>query len=334
MTDYPLDPKCVRKLCAEGPQGEGPWIDFRSGEWMTHICGGNEYRFAYAWNGYWDNDDKAHAQSVLQRILPRHLNRAIFLNSGGEAVDCALRIAKSCERGRVLAFGHEYHGNLGSIYALHHHNMPWTSPNCDAILFTPFNGPSMQFLEPKAVDGMIEWRKRTGGLLICDEMQGFFRTCKWWAHQWLNKALKPDLMLAGKAIGNGVPVAFVAGSASLLDRDEDADFTSTFSGNPVAMRAMADTITTCGQLTKERDAIANAMDLWIWDTCGDKVEYAIHGAMCSVRCADADSVRKRCYARKVLLLPTAGYIKIVPPMTMSLETLCNGLAIVQEEMGL
>lgn len=72
-----------------------------------------------------------------------------------------------------------------------------------------------------------------GGLVICDEVQaGYGRTGDWWGYQ--HAGLEPDIVVTGKPMGNGLPIAATAASRELVERFRDATrYFNTFASSPL-----------------------------------------------------------------------------------------------------
>jgi acetylornithine/N-succinyldiaminopimelate aminotransferase len=196
--------------------------------------------------------------------LPQQLNSVYFTNSGTEAVEGAMKLAKRATgRTQIIAFENSYHGStqgalsiMGSEY--------WRNafrPLLPDILHLNYNtAPSLQLITEctacviaetiQAEAGIIapssEWmqalRKRcdeTGTLLVLDEIQtGFGRTGKLWGFENFN--IVPDIILLGKALGGGMPLgAFIANRQimSTLSADPVLGHITTFGGHPVCCAA-------------------------------------------------------------------------------------------------
>jgi acetylornithine/N-succinyldiaminopimelate aminotransferase len=196
--------------------------------------------------------------------LPQQLNSVYFTNSGTEAVEGAMKLAKRATgRTQIIAFENSYHGStqgalsiMGSEY--------WRNafrPLLPDILHLNYNtAVSLQSITEstacviaetiQAEAGIIapssEWmqalRKRcdeTGTLLVLDEIQtGFGRTGKLWGFENFN--IVPDIILLGKALGGGMPLgAFIANRQIMatLSADPVLGHITTFGGHPVCCAA-------------------------------------------------------------------------------------------------
>ena len=201
---------------------------------------------------------------LLTDQLPSSLNSVYFTNSGTEATEGAMKLARRfTHRTEIIAFNNSYHGStqgalsiMGSEY--------WRNafrPLLPGILHFDYNSQdainaiteetACVIMEPvQGEAGIIvpldEWiqalRKKcteTGTLLIFDEIQtGFGRTGKLWCFQHFD--IIPDILLLGKALGGGMPLgAFVADQQlmSVLTDNPVLGHITTFGGHPVCCAA-------------------------------------------------------------------------------------------------
>jgi acetylornithine/N-succinyldiaminopimelate aminotransferase len=201
---------------------------------------------------------------LLTDNLPSSLNSVFFTNSGAEATEGAMKLAKRVTgRSKIIAFNKSYHGStqgalslMGDEYFRNafrpllpgvHHFDYGSNEVIDAI----DEQTACIILETvQAESGVTKpsknWilaiRKRcteTGTLLILDEIQaGFGRTGFLWAFQQFN--IDPDILLLGKALGGGMPLgAFIADKKLMqtLTRDPVLGHITTFGGHPVSCAA-------------------------------------------------------------------------------------------------
>ncbi|MEM1946535.1 MAG: aspartate aminotransferase family protein [Candidatus Caldarchaeum sp.] len=226
-----------------------------------------------------DTDVMDECLDRLGKILPPHLERVFFLNSGSEACDLALKIARKLTgRKKILAFVNSFHGRtMGSLSAT------WNpkyregfDPYPFETIFTPYNNAeaveeklgedfAAVILEPVQGEGGIipatddflktveEKCRDVGAFLIVDEIQsGFGRTGFVWAHQ--KAGIKPDMLTAAKAIAGGFPASLVAVTEEIASRLKETDHGSTYGGNPLALAA----ITAAVELLIEEDVPSQA----------------------------------------------------------------------------
>jgi acetylornithine/succinyldiaminopimelate/putrescine aminotransferase len=200
----------------------------------------------------------------LAEILPSTLNATYFVNSGSEAVDGALKLAKRYTgRTEMISFKNAYHGSThGAFSLLGNEEMKFSyRPLLPDLRFLRFNNlddlrqiterSACVLVEPiQAEAGIIlpendflkSLRKRcdeTGTLLIFDEIQtGFGRTGKLFCFQHYD--VIPDILCLAKAMGGGMPIgAFIADKKIMLSLTKKPEFghITTFGGHPVSCAA-------------------------------------------------------------------------------------------------
>ena len=201
---------------------------------------------------------------MLTQHLPQSLSSVYFTNSGAEAVEGAMKLAKRATgRTEIIAFNHSYHGStqgalsvIGSEY--------WRNayrpllPGIQHLTYNSFSDLSFitentacviaetvqaeAGVKPPQIEWITALRNRctqTGTLLILDEIQtGFGRTGKLWGFQHFN--VVPDILLLGKALGGGMPMgAFIAAPEvmHLLADNPVLGHITTFGGHPVCCAA-------------------------------------------------------------------------------------------------
>jgi len=196
------------------------------------------------------------------------LPRAFFCNSGTEAVEACLKFSRrfwrsqnDTRRTEFVAFEHSFHGRtIGSLSITwdEHYRAPFApllsgvqfvSPNDpDALIAAVSETTAAVVLEPlqgeggvrpfsqRMADAVTEACRRTGALLIADEIQcGLGRTGRPFYSSVLG--LTPDLMAVGKALGAGVPIAAALFSERVAKAAAFGDHGSTYGGNLLACRA-------------------------------------------------------------------------------------------------
>jgi acetylornithine/succinyldiaminopimelate/putrescine aminotransferase len=201
---------------------------------------------------------------LLSEHLPSTLNSVYFTNSGAEAVEGAMKLAKRVTgRAGIIGFKNSYHGSTqGALSIIGDEN--WRNnfrpllPGIDHLNFNSFDDLELITDQTACViaetiqaeagiivpqkDWIQEMQKRcnqTGALFILDEIQaGFGRTGKLWGFQ--NFDIVPDILLLGKALGGGMPLgAFIADKALMncLTDNPVLGHITTFGGHPVCCAA-------------------------------------------------------------------------------------------------
>lgn len=201
---------------------------------------------------------------LLTDHLPASLNSVYFTNSGAEAVEGAMKLAKRVtNRTQIIAFTNSYHGSTQGALSIMGDEY-WRNafrPLLPDVLHLVYNSfESLNEItertacviaetvqaEAGIIVPSVEWmqalRKRcseTGTLLVLDEIQtGFGRTGKLWGFE--NFGIVPDILLLGKALGGGMPLgAFIAGRKLMYTLTEAPvlGHITTFGGHPVCCAA-------------------------------------------------------------------------------------------------
>jgi len=204
-----------------------------------------------------------YAEKIIS-MLPGQLNRCYFVNSGSEAVEGALKLAKRFTgRSRIVSFRNAYHGSTHGALSVTGSETLKTKfrPLLPDVWFIPYNhiqsleaidrNTACVIAEPAQAEAGVIWpsdeflrrlRERcdeTGTLLIFDESQtAFGRTGKMFAFEW--SGVTPDILVLAKALGGGMPLgAFIASGNVMLSLSENPALghITTFGGHPVSCAA-------------------------------------------------------------------------------------------------
>ena len=201
---------------------------------------------------------------LLTDHLPKSLNSVYFTNSGAEAVEGAMKLAKrSTNRTQIVSFKNSYHGSTqGALSVMGDEN--WRNafrPLLPNVLHLAYNSfEDLEYINRETACVMVEsvqaeagvilpakgWMqalhtkcKSTGALMVLDEIQtGFGRTGSLWAFEQFGIA--PDILLLGKALGGGMPLgAFIADKELMwtLTHEPVLGHITTFGGHPVCCAA-------------------------------------------------------------------------------------------------
>ncbi|MGF6112169.1 aspartate aminotransferase family protein [Pseudomonas frederiksbergensis] len=210
-------------------------------------------------------------QQQLARKLTRlsGMDRAFFNNSGAEANETALKLArlygwhKGIEQPLVVVMENAFHGRtlgtlsasdgpavrlgfselpgdfvkvpFGDLNALHKVQQAH-GPRIVAILMEPIQGESgVQVAPPGYLKAVRELCNQRSWLLMLDEIQtGIGRTGQWFAFQ--HEGIVPDVMTLAKGLGNGVPIGACLARGRAAELFTPGSHGSTFGGNPLACR--------------------------------------------------------------------------------------------------
>jgi acetylornithine/N-succinyldiaminopimelate aminotransferase len=296
------------------------------------------------------------AMRVAKHLADCSLGGRVFLcNSGTEAIECALKLARRRRRGGdfvVMEGG--FHGRtMGALSATPQESkqapfaplvpgfkvVPYNDQralvaavdeNTAAVLLEPIQGESG--IRPLDTDLLLAAREACdghGALLIFDEIQcGMGRTGSMWAYQQLG--VTPDVMTVAKGLGGGLPIG-----ACVTDQDnvgilDMGDHGSTFAGGPViaaAANVVLDTVDDVAFLTgvRERGAqLATALR-------AARLEPRGLGLMIGFHVARAPEVARRLLLEQRLVVNATGpdTIRLLPPLTVSSEEVDEAVRRIQ-----
>jgi 4-aminobutyrate aminotransferase/(S)-3-amino-2-methylpropionate transaminase len=318
--------------------------------------------------------------------------RSVLVNSGGEAVENAVKIARAATgRPGVLVFGNSFHGRtlltlamtgkidykrgfgplLAEVYRAPG-PYPYRGIDTEAaisgleLLFARDVDPktvACAVLEPVQGEGgfidmpldfpprLREICDRHGILYVDDEVQsGVGRTGPVWAIEHYD--VEPDLLVSGKSLGGGLPLAGVTGKAEVMDAVDPGGLGGTFGGNPVA----------CAAALAVLDEVASDEFRARADELGERIHSALNGigrrvehvgevrglgAMMAIELVEDRASKRPAGAlarrttqaareRGLVLLSCGLYgnvIRILAPLVISNEELDRGFELLEESLG-
>ena len=231
-------------------------------------------RLVHVSNLYWNDQEILAADAITRRSFA---DRVFFANSGGEANEAALKLARRFQhvianqpaRTRIISTVGSFHGRtIGTVsitgQAKYREGF---GPLFEPIEFVPYGDldaaraaiakadACAMILEPIQAEGGIvvapdgylrglrEACDAAGVLLIFDEVQtGTGRTGRWWGHE--HDGVTPDVMTLAKGLGGGIPIGAIAvteraAAGLIIPTGGAVPHASTFGGNPLATAAAA-----------------------------------------------------------------------------------------------
>lgn len=303
---------------------------------------------------------------LLTDYLPPTLNCVYFTNSGAEATEGAMKLAKRITgRSKIIAFNNAYHGStqgalsvMGGEYwrnafrpllpDIHHFNY-----NDDAVLAAIDSSVACVIIETVQAESGItvpskEWLEKIRQLcnehcvlLIFDEIQaGFGRTGSLWAFEQFN--VVPDILLLGKALGGGMPLgAFIADRKlmSTLTYDPVLGHITTFGGHPVscaAGKAAFEILTGSGIIDAVKDKAAILHHKLNHPAI---IHKNLYGLWMSLQFKDAETNQKivhQCVKNGLItdwFLFAPDRLRIAPPLIITTEELEEVCEVVLRSIG-
>lgn len=298
------------------------------------------------------------AEAGRKLLAASGMEKAFFTNSGTEAVEGALKVAKrhACNRnmGRdyeIIAMKHSFHGrSLGalSVTGNDHYQEPF-APLVPGIRFADFNDLDSvkALMNEKTCAVILETIQGEGGiypatedflqgvralcdrydaLLILDEIQcGMGRSGSMFA--WQQYGVRPDVMTVAKALGNGVPVGAFLASGAAARAMQPGDHGTTYGGNPLVCAAASKVLDIF-----EQDGIVDHVrqtGAYLWDRLEELM--ARHACIVAHRgrgliqglefSVPAGPIVENALVKQHLVLISAGshVIRFVPPLVIRKE---------------
>ena len=289
----------------------------------------------------------------LAELAPGDLSVVYFCNSGTEAIEGAVKLArKATRRLRLVAFRGGYHGDTMGALSLCDNTVyraPF-EPLLGDVEFLPFDDPAALaridervaavVVEPIQGEGGVRvpgadflpaLRARcdaTGTLLIFDEvMTGCGRTGSWFAcQQW---GVTPDVLVLAKALGGGLPLGAFVGRPELmatLSHDPPLAHVTTFGGHPLSCAAglAALEVATRERLPERAAAVGDGWRAHLRAALGDVlVDVRGRGMLIGLELASPRQTEAFCRAafeRGLILnwtLHRDTVVRLAPPLTIS-----------------
>jgi acetylornithine/succinyldiaminopimelate/putrescine aminotransferase len=303
---------------------------------------------------------------LMASLLPEPLNKTYLVNSGTEAIEGALKLARRVTgRSQLISCHNAYHGNtMGSMSVMGFEERKQVfRPLIPDVEFITFNNEAdlekittktagilletiqggAGFIQPEN-DFLKKVRQRcdeVGAIMILDEIQpGFGRTGKLFGFQ--NYDVVPDIVVMGKGMGGGMPVGAFTASATMMDllsNNPKLGHITTFGGHPVIAAACLATLKEITETSLMADALAKEKlfrELLVHPLIE---EVRGKGLMLAAMTKNADITNEvilKCQDKGLILfwlLFEGCAIRITPPLTISEEEIREGCAILLEVMN-
>ena len=311
--------------------------------------------------------------------------RSLLLNSGAEAVENAVKIARAATgRPGVVVFDNAFHGRTlltlamtanvkykrgfgpfppsvyrapvpysyrgissdDAIAGLHRLFKTEIDPSEIAcVVLEPVQGEGGFIpMEPDFLMRLKEICVEHGILYVDDEVQsGVGRTGPVWAIE--HYGVEPDLLVAGKSLGGGLPLASVTGAAAVMDAPAPGGLGGTFGGNPAscaAACAVLDAVAT-PEFRAQADAVGEQMAAGLDAIADAREAIGEHRGLGPMRALElreqspelASAVSKAAFERGLVLLTCGTYgnvLRLLPPLTITGDELRQGLAVLEEAL--
>ncbi|MBC7557358.1 MAG: aspartate aminotransferase family protein, partial [Chryseobacterium sp.] len=298
---------------------------------------------------------------LLAESTPEPLEVTYLVNSGAEAIDGALKLAKRFTgREEIISFKNSYHGNTHgalSVSGNEYHKREFrpllplvdfigfneekdlekiTEKTACVILETIQGAAGFLLPEEQYLKKLKKKCEETGALLILDEIQpGFGRTGKLFAFE--HYGIVPDILVMGKGMGGGVPVGAFMSSREIMEslsHSPKLGHITTFGGNPLI--AAASLATLKGVLESNLMAEISEKEQLFRSLLVHPKIHNINGKglMLAVNLGSPEftlEVAKRCMENGLIVfwqLYRNEFLRISPPLNLSLEEIKEGCSII------
>jgi len=312
-------------------------------------------------------------QARLAELLCRHsfADRAFFCNSGAEANEAALKLARkyakerfSSDRTEVITMRGSFHGRtLATVTATaqekYHKGFEPLVPGFKyvpfndlravelaadartaAILVEPIQGEGgVQVVADGYLAGLRKLCDERGLLLIFDEVQtGLGRTGTLFAYQ--QAGVAPDILTLAKALAGGIPMGAMLAREEVMAAFTPGSHAATFGGNPFASAVALETLTTI--LEEDLSGRAARVGARILDRLRAlKARLPLikalrgRGLLIGIEVtADAKAIVAKCMERGLLILTAGDHVlRLVPPLILTEAETDEGLAILEGVLG-
>jgi len=301
----------------------------------------------------------------LASVLPETLSSVYFTNSGAEACEGALKLAKKyTNRSQIIAFNQSYHGSthgalsvmgneeykqayrplLPDIHFInlnHVNDLDLITDETACVILEVIQGEAGVKVPDLAYIKALRMKcDQTGTLLIFDEIQtGFGRTGKLFAFE--HFGVIPDILMLAKGMGGGMPIGGFIASKQIMDVLKDNPILghiTTFGGHPVScaaglatLQAILDEKLVAGVFAKEELFKKHLVHPKIKEIRGK-------GLMLSIQLdsfSQVEEVSKRCVAKGVIIdwfLHCDTAMRIAPPLIITNEEIVFACHVICETL--
>lgn len=297
------------------------------------------------------------------------MDRIFFTNSGTEAIEGALKLARKYaylknpeSKGEIIAMNHSFHGrSMGalSVTGTEHYRTPFepliggvsfadyndldsvkekiTKDTCAIIMETVQGEGGIFPASPEFIKGVRALCDEHDIAMILDEIQcGMGRTGKYFAYE--HYGIKPDILTSAKALGCGVPVGAFAAVEKFAEAMVPGDHGTTYGGNPLACAAVCKVF----ELFRQKNLVEHVADISGYffehlNRLGEKYPDQItdirgKGLLIGieVKTSPADYVKEAMEKGLVLLTAGKNVIRMAPPLVIEKEQIDTCITLLDE----
>ncbi len=319
--------------------------------------------------GFTYSPERAALLQQLQKVLPANISNAYFCNSGAEANDAALKLARKITgKHKVISTQGSFHGRSFNTLSVSRgpDNSGRYLPQLPDICFVPHGDTAALaevidqqtaavIVEPVQGEGGVrippanwlaqvqELCHRHDALLIVDEIQtGFCRTGKFFALEHSPALIQPDFITMAKGIAAGFPFAAFAVSPQVNALVQKDDHGGTYCGNPLGC-ALSNTVLSylLDHNIASRVQLSGGFLLQALQDLQEKFPLLIRqvrglGLLCAIELHEIALARRltlRCAEAGLLVVPTRnGIIRLLPDLLVKREDMETAISILQQAL--
>ncbi len=373
---YLLEVSNAEGIYLYSPDGK-KYIDLISGVSVSNLGHGNaevkkavidqisKYSHLMVYGEYIQSPQVKLAQTLV-KMLPDELNNVYFVNSGSEAIEAALKLAKRYTRkNKIISFINAYHGSthgalsvtgneelkksfrplLPEIYHIEYNSSDYLDiidKQTACVIAEPIQAEAgIRVPHKKFIRELRDKCHKTDALLIFDEIQtGFGRTGKMFAFEHFNEI--PDIICFAKAFGAGMPIGAVAANSEVMkcfQNNPVLGHITTFGGHPVCAAAA---LAGLNEIRKSNiiENVENKGKLFVKNLINNKKIKDIRGMglLLAVELQSSDFVRKFVNKAGENGLVTDWFLfdpnsfRIAPPLIITEDEINNACDIINKSL--
>ena len=356
-----------KKMGIAVERGEGSWVWTSDGDKYLDLYGGHAvcatgHSHPHVVNAIKEQAEKllfysnlvyseirGRAAQKLVSVAPKSLTKAFFCNSGTEANENAMRMARMATgREKIVSFTGGFHGRtadsisatfLGKYREIGKPNVPHhveaefgniesvrsvIDDQTAGVILEPIQSMAgVREVEPRFFRELRDLCDEFGAILIFDEVQtGVGRTGNWFfAGSDLAGGVEPDIITLAKSLGSGIPVGACLVNDRISSTIKENDLGTTFGGGMIAMATVLATLEVVG----DEDMLANAVRVEQQVRTGlNAVESVVevHGKGCLLGIEFAETasiVHSKLLDAKIIsgVSSSANILRLLPPLCVT-----------------
>lgn len=321
-------------------------------------------------SGFTYSPSRAKLLDVLSKLLPDSLVKLYFANSGAEANDAAIKLARKITgKTKIISTLGSFHGRTFNTLSVSggredaEKYLPSLEDNCfvpfgdshairqiidgdtAAVILEPVQGEGgVRIPDSDYLSSVVALCRENGALMIVDEIQtGFCRTGKFFAIEHSEQKIEPDILTMGKGIAGGFPFAAFAVSERVDRQIQKGDHGGTYCGNPLGCAVATAVVSYLeGQKIAQRVKLAGAVLLRKLKLIQAKYPRLIEsirgqGLLCAMELSSDEIVAEltqACLLRGLLVTPTRNrVVRLIPSLLVSDSELGLGLELLDSALG-